>query len=150
QSRRPASVYQCQLKITRGILPKSQFTLTSISGQTMASAWRLMRMRFNKPTSPKYKHLALLGLLILALVQIFPAAIGAQHPGSAPVIGNAVEGQQATEPEGSLLNIVNWIGNVVSPLLAVGAVVMAIISYPQGRGVVRWAVTAVGLLMISG
>jgi hypothetical protein len=39
---------------------------------------------------------------------------------------------------------------VVSPLLAVGAVVMAIVSYTQGRGVVRWAITAVGLLMISG
>ena len=48
------------------------------------------------------------------------------------------------------MNIVNWVGNVIAPLLAVGAVVMAVVSYTQGRGVVRWAVTAVGLLMISG
>ena len=42
------------------------------------------------------------------------------------------------------------VGNVIAPLLAVGAVVMAVISYSQGRGVARWAVTAVGLLLISG
>ena len=107
-------------------------------------------MRFNKPTSPKYRHLALLALLTLALVQVFPIVMVAQNPGSAPVFDKAVQGQQATQPEGTLLNVVNWIGNVVSPLLAVGAVVMAVISYTQGRGVMRWAVTAVGLLMISG
>lgn len=107
-------------------------------------------MRFNKPTSPKYRQVALLALVALALIQIFPIAMVAQNPGSQPVFDKAVQGQQATQPEGTLLNIVNWIGNVVSPLLAVGAVVMAVISYTQGRGVVRWAVTAVGLLMISG
>lgn len=107
-------------------------------------------MRFNKPTSPKYRHAAFAALLTLALVQISPIVMIAQNSGSAPVFDKAVQGQQATQPEGTLLNVVNWIGNVVSPLLAVGAVVMAVVSYTQGRGVVRWAVTAVGLLMISG
>lgn len=107
-------------------------------------------MRFNKPTSPKYKQAAFAALLTLALVQISPIVMVAQNSGSAPVFDKAVQGQQATQPEGTLLNVVNWIGNVVSPLLAVGAVVMAVVSYTQGRGVVRWAVTAVGLLMISG
>ena len=107
-------------------------------------------MRFNKPTSPKYRHAALATLLTLVLVQAFPIIVDAQNPGTAPVFNKAVQGEQATQPEGTLLNIVNWIGNVVSPLLAVAAVVMAIVSYTQGRGVVRWAVTAVGLLMISG
>jgi len=107
-------------------------------------------MQFNKPNSSKYRHAALVALLTLALVQVFPIVMVAQNPGSAPVFNKAVQGQQATQPEGTLLNVVNWIGNVVSPLLAVGAVVMAIVSYTQGRGVVRWAVTAVGLLMISG
>jgi len=92
----------------------------------------------------------MVALLTLAVVQVFPIIVVAQNPGSAPVFNKAVQGQQATQPEGTLLNVVNWIGNVVSPLLAVGAVVMAIVSYTQGRGVVRWAVTAVGLLMISG
>jgi hypothetical protein len=107
-------------------------------------------MQFSKPNYPNTRQLAMLALLVLCMVQLYPVALFAQNPGTAPVFDKAVQGQQATQPEGTLLNIVNWIGNVVSPLLAVGAVVMAIVSYTQGRGVVRWAVTAVGLLMISG
>lgn len=84
------------------------------------------------------------------LVQLCPVFAMAQNTGGTPVFNKAVQGQQATQPEGTVLNIVNWIGNVICPLLAVGAVVMAVVSYTQGRGVMRWAVTAVGLLMISG
>ncbi len=91
-----------------------------------------------------------LTLLVIASLQLYPVASRAQNPGSAPVFNRAVQGQQATQPEGTVLNIVNWIGNVISPLLAVGCVVMALISYTNGRGVMRWVVTAVGLLMISG
>jgi hypothetical protein len=86
----------------------------------------------------------------MACLQLYPCTAVAQNTGSAPVFNKAVQGQQATQPEGTLLNVVNWVGNVVAPLLAVGAVVMAVISYSNGRGVARWAVTAVGLLMISG
>ena len=107
-------------------------------------------MQISKPTSPNYRHVAMAMLLMTSLFQAVPVAVLAQNPGTAPVFDKAVLGQQATQPEGTLLNIVNWIGNVVSPLLAVGAVVMAVVSYTQGRGVMRWAVTAVGLLMISG
>jgi hypothetical protein len=96
------------------------------------------------------RQAVLLAALMTASLHIYPVAILAQNPGSAPVFDKAVQGQQATQPEGTVLNIVNWIGNVISPLLAVGAVVMAVVSYTQGRGVVRWAVTAVGLLLISG
>jgi hypothetical protein len=106
-------------------------------------------MRFNKPTSLNCRQVFALGILAMSLVQA-PIAMLAQNAGSAPVFDKAVQGQTASQPEGTLLNIVNWIGNVVSPLLAVAAVVMAVVSYTQGRGVVRWAVTAVGLLMISG
>lgn len=106
-------------------------------------------MRFSKPTSLNRQVIAV-GILTMALIQVFPIVMLAQNSGGAPVFDKAVQGQQATQPEGTLLNIVNWVGNVVSPLLAVGAVVMAVVSYTQGRGVVRWAVTAVGLLMISG
>jgi hypothetical protein len=96
------------------------------------------------------RQAVLLALVLMASLQIYPVTIFAQNTGSAPVFNKAVQGQQATQPEGTVLNIVNWIGNVIAPLLAVGAVVMAVVSYTQGRGVVRWAVTAVGLLMISG
>jgi hypothetical protein len=96
------------------------------------------------------RQAVLLAALMIASLHIYPVAILAQNTGSAPVFNKAVQGQQATQPEGTVLNIVNWVGNVIAPLLAVGAVVMAVVSYTQGRGVVRWAVTAVGLLMISG
>ena len=61
-----------------------------------------------------------------------------------------VQGQTAAQPEGTVLNLVNWVGNVISPVGAALAVVMAVVSYSQGRGVARWAVTAAGLLVISG
>jgi hypothetical protein len=93
---------------------------------------------------------ALLSLLVVAFLQLYPLAVFAQNPGSAPVFNKAVQGQQATQPEGTVLNVVNWVGNVISPLLAVGCVVMALISYTNGRGVMRWVITAIGLLMISG
>jgi hypothetical protein len=75
---------------------------------------------------------------------------GTANTGAAPVLGKAVQGQNAAQPEGTMLNLVNWIGNVIAPLGAVLCVVMAVVAYTQGRGVARWAVTAVGLLMISG
>jgi len=92
----------------------------------------------------------LLSLLVIAALQFYPSRALAQNSGSAPVFNKAVQGQQATQPEGTVLNVVNWIGNVISPLLAVGCVVMALISYTNGRGVMRWVITAIGLLMISG
>lgn len=107
-------------------------------------------MQISKPTAPNHRQMAMVMLLMMSLFQLAPVAGLAQNPGSAPVFDKAVQGQQATQPEGTLLNIVNWVGNVVSPLLAVAAVVMAVVSYTQGRGVVRWAIAAVGLLMISG
>jgi hypothetical protein len=98
----------------------------------------------------RHHQIALGCLLAIACLQLSPLALYGQNTGGKPVFNTAVQGQKATQPEGTLLNIVNWIGNVVSPLLAVGAIVMAIISYTNGRGAGRWAVTAVGLLMVSG
>ncbi len=106
-------------------------------------------MQFNRSLSYRWRML-LFAVLALTSFQMYPPISFAQNPGTAPAFNKAVQGQQATQPEGTLLNVVNWVGNVISPLLAVGAVVMAIVSYTQGRGVVRWAVTAAGLLMISG
>jgi len=106
-------------------------------------------MKSNRCCNANQK-VALVGLLVMICLQLYPLTSLAQNPGTAPVFNRAVQGQQATQPEGTLLNVVNWIGNVVAPLLAVGCVVMAVVSYTHGRGVMRWAVTAVGLLMISG
>src|SRR5437762_236003 len=92
---------------------------------------------------------ALAGLLAIALFQVLPICY-AQNLGGQPATGQAVQGQTAAQPEGTVLNLVNWIGNVIAPVGAALAVVMAVVSYSQGRGVMRWSVTAGGLLVISG
>jgi hypothetical protein len=96
------------------------------------------------------RHFALAALLAIASIQLFAVAAKAQNLGTQPATGQAVQGQTAAQPEGTVLNLVNWVGNVISPVGAALAVVMAVVSYSQGRGVARWAITAGGLLVISG
>lgn len=95
-------------------------------------------------------HFALAVLLTVVFLQLFPLLTYAQNLGQQPATGQAVQGQTAAQPEGTVLNLVNWVGNVISPVGAALAVVMAVVAYSQGRGVARWAITAGGLLVISG
>lgn len=95
------------------------------------------------------RRLALAGLWAIVLLQLLPICYG-QNLGAAPATGQAVQGETAAQPEGTVLNLVNWVGNVIAPVGAALAVVMAVVSYSQGRGVMRWSVTAAGLLVISG
>ena len=95
-------------------------------------------------------RLALAGLLLVGSLQLSPLMTYAQNLGQQPQTGQAVQGQTAAQPEGTVLNLVNWVGNVIAPVGAALAVVMAVLAYSQGRGVARWAVTAAGLLAISG
>lgn len=89
-------------------------------------------------------------ILSLVLLPLSAPFVHAQNLGAAPQVNKAVQGQTASQPEGAFLNLVNWIGNVIAPVGAALCVVMAVISYTHGRGVARWAVSAAGLLMISG
>jgi hypothetical protein len=93
---------------------------------------------------------ALAGLVFALSLQLVPFMSYAQNLGQSPATGQAVQGQTAAQPEGAVLNLVNWVGNVIAPVGAALAVVMAVVSYSQGRGVMRWAITAGGLLVISG
>lgn len=93
---------------------------------------------------------AALFLFFLLLLQFSPVLLHSQNLGGTPQINKAVQGQTAAQPEGAFLNLVNWIGNVIAPVGAALCVVMAIISYTNGRGVARWAIAGGGLLMISG
>src|SRR6266852_4289108 len=112
----------------------------SQKGRSMKlSSWGDTRHRF-----------ALACLLTLVVLQFFPLISYAQNLGTAPATGQAVQGQTAAQPEGTVLNLVNWVGNVIAPVGAALAVVMAVLAYSQGRGVMRWSVTAAGLLVISG
>ncbi|HSC55729.1 MAG TPA: hypothetical protein VLC51_00925 [Nitrospira sp.] len=96
------------------------------------------------------RRLALLYLLVIVSLQISSLASYAQNLGQQPATGQAVQGQTAAQPEGTVLNLVNWVGNVIAPVGAALAVVMAVVAYSQGRGAMRWAVTAGGLLVVSG
>lgn len=89
-------------------------------------------------------------LLLIVFLQFVPVFVSAQNLGSTPQTNKAVQGQTAAQPEGAFLNLVNWVGNVIAPVGAALCVVMAIISYTNGRGVARWAIAAGGLLMTSG
>ena len=74
----------------------------------------------------------------------------AQNLGSQPQFNVAVQGQTGAQPEGAFLNFINWIGNVIAPIGAGGAVVAAIVSWMHGRGAGRWLAATAGLLAVSG
>src|SRR5438094_10367014 len=87
--------------------------------------------------------------LALVLVVVQTVAI-AQNLGAAPQVNVAVQGQTGAQPEGAFLNFVNWVGNVIAPVGAGGAVVGAIVSWLTGRGFGRWLFAAGALLAVSG
>lgn len=74
----------------------------------------------------------------------------AQNLGSAPATNVAVQGQTGAQPEGAFLNFINWIGNVIAPVGAGGAVVGAVVTWLTGRGFGRWLFAAAALLAVSG
>jgi hypothetical protein len=82
----------------------------------------------------------------------FPAMAVAQNAsnGAAPAFNKAVQGEDSGTVEGTVENAMNWIGNVICPLLAVGAGVHTVFQLRAGRGWLPSAATAVGLLSISG
>jgi hypothetical protein len=91
-------------------------------------------------------------LVLSVLFGIFVAApvIWAQTLGTAPVFNTAVQGQSGAQPEGAFFNFINWIGNVVAPVGAGGAVFGAIVAYLSGRQVGRWLLASAALLAVSG
>ncbi len=96
------------------------------------------------------QRLILVLLLGIVLMQLIPMVSSAQNLGGTPQLNKAVQGQTAAQPEGAFLNFVNWVGNVIAPVGAALCVVMAIVSYVHGRGVARWAIAALALLLVSG
>ena len=91
----------------------------------------------------------LLAFLALALITI-GQVMWAQNLGSAPASNVAVQGQTGAQPEGAFLNFINWVGNVIAPVGAGGAVLGAVVSWLTGRGFGRWLFAAAALLAISG
>jgi hypothetical protein len=90
-----------------------------------------------------------LSLIVLSTLMA-PLAASAQNLGTAPQFGQAVQGQQATTVEGTVLNIVNWSCNVIAPVIAVACLGIAGWHFKSGRGYLGWGVTGVSLMVISG
>ena len=93
---------------------------------------------------------AVLVLVVLCGLQLAMPLLLAQTLGTAPVFNTAVQGQSGAQPEGAFFNFINWIGNVVAPVGAGGAVFGAIIAYLSGRQVGRWLLASAALLAVSG
>ena len=92
------------------------------------------------------KALVVLAITLLVIGQY----VVAQNLGSTPQFNVAVQGQTGAQPEGTFLNFINWIGNVIAPIGAGGAVVGAVVSWLTGRGFGRWLFAAASLLAVSG
>jgi len=102
-------------------------------------------MRF-EPSARGKTLFAFLALALLTVGQF----MWAQNLGSAPASNVAVQGQTGAQPEGAFLNFINWVGNVIAPVGAGGAVLGAVVSWLTGRGFGRWLFAAAALLAISG
>lgn len=102
-------------------------------------------MRF-KPKERGKTAAVRIALALLVIGQF----LSAQNLGSAPASNVAVQGQTGAQPEGAFLNFINWIGNVIAPVGAGGAVLGAVVSWLTGRGFGRWLFAAAALLAISG
>jgi hypothetical protein len=93
---------------------------------------------------------AFLVLIVLFGILVTAPVIWAQTLGTAPMFDSAVQGQTGAQPEGAFFNFINWIGNVVAPVGAGGAVFGAIVAYLSGRQVGRWLLASAALLAVSG
>ena len=102
-------------------------------------------MRF-EPSARGKTLFAFLAIALLTVGQF----MWAQNLGSAPASNVAVQGQTGAQPEGAFLNFINWVGNVIAPVGAGGAVLGAVVSWLTGRGFGRWLFAAAALLAVSG
>ncbi len=91
------------------------------------------------------------GLAVLGICIILTGEYAwTQNLGTAPQTAVAVKGETGAQPEGAFLNFINWVGNVIAPVGAGGAVLGAIVSWLTGRGFGRWLFAAAALLAVSG
>jgi hypothetical protein len=105
----------------------------------------------HRPKDRNWSRFVLKIALMLMVVGAFlPFAAHAQNLGTSPQFGQAVQGQQATTVEGTVLNIVNWGCNVIAPVIAVACLGIAGWHFKSGRGYMGWGVTGVALMVISG
>jgi hypothetical protein len=126
--------------------------------KTALAFWRgttapaALRSTYERPGAINWTRISLLFALgiVLAGNLAAPLVATAQNLGTSPQFGQAVQGQQATTVEGTVLNIVNWGCNVIAPVIAIACLGVAGWHFKSGRGYLGWGVTGVSLLVISG
>jgi len=89
-------------------------------------------------------------VLVVVSVSLVAPYLWAQTLGTAPQLNRAVQGQSGAQPEGAFFNFINWIGNVVAPVAAGGAVFGGIVAYMSGRPFARWLLASGAMLGVSG
>jgi hypothetical protein len=126
--------------------------------KTLLAFWRgstvpaEIRTSCQRPGAINWTRISLVFALgiVLAGNLAAPFVATAQNLGTSPQFGQAVQGQQATTVEGTVLNIVNWGCNVIEPVIAIACLGVAGWHFKSGRGYLGWGVTGVSLLVISG
>jgi hypothetical protein len=118
-------------------------------GPTTATSTTLV---LHRPDEINWLHIVLkLALSLMLLGNLMaPFTTRAQNLGTSPQFGQAVQGQQATTVEGTVLNIVNWGCNVIAPVIAIACLGVAGWHFKSGRGYMGWGVSGVALMVISG
>lgn len=124
--------------------PLSLLTLVNIVGSLT-----VMYFCLDRYASKQARLMLLLALVIIGAAGA-PAAAVAQNLGQEPATGIAVQGETAAQPEGTLLNAMNWLGNVICPVAAGGTLVGTVAKATTGGKWVPWAVGTGGLLSVSG
>jgi hypothetical protein len=109
---------------------------------------REMKRRIEMNPSWDWSRIAL--VLIVVGMSLGTPFLWAQTLGTAPQFNTAVQGQTGAQPEGAFFNFINWIGNVVAPIGAGGAVFGAVVGFMSGRSFGRWLLAAAMLLAVSG
>jgi hypothetical protein len=125
--------------------PAHQSFVGSVEDSERRAERRIRPMKFQSETRGR----TFFALLVLALI-VVGQFTWAQNLGNAPASNVAVQGETGAQPEGAFLNFINWVGNVIAPVGAGGAVLGAVVSWLTGRGFGRWLFAAVALLTISG
>ena len=89
-------------------------------------------------------------MFMVGAITLGPVMAIAQTTGASPTFNATVQGQSASTVEGTFGNVVNYIGNVICPVGAALMVAATLVQVKSGKGWVGSAITAGGLLAVSG
>lgn len=80
----------------------------------------------------------------------FPASVLAQDLGQQPAFNNTMQGESASTVEGTILNIVDWVGNWGCPILGGLSFAHAAVQYKSQRPFMASAAGGVALMLVPG